>query len=380
MKDIIIKKIDNIIASSKDALLHIPASENGKYFESDAGKYDLKHILGVNQAYITGMALKAYKYTGDKKYFDWCESLYDEYKEKVDNKRYDNPQEVGILYWLYAVPMYTITGDRKYLELGLMAADELSRRFIPIRGFLKAWGRADNNLPPYINVDDELAATPYFRENRGLLLIETILNLPLLTWAHWESRQHFYLYLAESHTKAVFDHLVRGDGTTCHGKRFCCEPRYSVAFCEENYSGYSVGSYWAQGVASALYGLSHMQRYLNYNNPEKASFLYQAIRLINPFIDACNGDLPVWDFAAPDKTVDTKASAMALCAVHELQKYTDNSKINEFGKMLEEKLRAYIDTSFDKDGILAEQNGKHQYDVMGDYFISEAFLDTEDLW
>ncbi len=380
MKDIIIKKIDNIISKINGNLLHIPSCESGRYFDTDEGKYELNHILSTNQAYITGMALMAYNYTGESKYLDWCLGLYNEYMDKVDNRNYDTSQDVGILYWLYSVPIYNITGDERFRELSLKAADALSHRFIPHCGFIKAWGRADGNVPSYI--DGKTAGHPFFSENMGLLLTETVINLPILAWAYWETRQYFYGTVADCHLGTMFKHLVRADGTTRHGFRFDGAPRYRyrIPYIEENYLGYSVDSYWARGAASAIYGLAHMQRYLDRNNPEKTMYLNYALRLINPFIDACAGELPVWDFASPDKTIDTASAAMLLCAIHEIQKYTDNTKINEFGKMLEEKLIAYIDTDFGKDGILREQSGKHLYDVSGDYFIAEAFLGTGDLW
>ncbi len=369
MKSIILKKIDRILENSSEKLMHIPASKSGMYFDSVEGTYELSHILSTNQAFVTGMAIWAYYETKDKKYIDWCEKFYNEYLDKVTNQKFDTSQDTGMLYNLYAVPLYNITGDEKYKRLAICASDEVARRFIPDNGYIKAWGRCDCHYPPYI--DSYADDNPFFNENKGLMVIETLMNIPLLYWAVRETNQPYYERIASRHIATTCKYLIRSDFTTVHGYRF--NESNGAAYCEDNYFGYNEGSYWAKGAAMAIYGITLAHRYSRYC---PRADLNTALRLLDRFIDSCGGKLPVWDFAAPEKTVDTTAAAIVLCAIHEIQKMVSTPKIDDFEKMLITELKAYIDENETTDGILKGQNGKDEYDIVGDYFITEALFAT----
>lgn len=374
MENIILKKIDSILEKSQKSLLHLPASKSGMYFDSIDGTYKLSHILSTNQAFITAMAIQAYYETNDKKYIDWCMNFADEYYNKVINRKYDTSQDLGMLYMLYAVPLYKITGDENVREMAIRAADELARRFIPNAGYIKAWGRADCHYPSYI--DSYSDDNPFFNENKGLMLIETMMNIPLLLWATRETNQPYYERIAAEHIKTTVKYLIRANYSTSHGYRF--NEANAEAYCEDNYFGYKEGSYWAKGAAMAIYGFALCSRYSRY--APKTDF-GMALKLLDHFIDSCSSSLPVWDFDCPERAVDTQAAAIALCAVHEIQKHTNSSKINEFEKLLSSKLIEYVDTNVAIDGILKGQNGKNEYDIVGDYFIAEALLGNKaDIW
>ncbi len=374
MENIVLSKIDNILKKSEKKLYHLPASENGMYFDKKEGMYELSHILSTNQAFVTGMALQAYGKTKDKKYIDWCMNFVEEYYEKVANRRYDTSQDLGMLYMLYAVPMYKITGDQRFREMALRAADELARRYIPNVGYIKAWGRADGHYPPYI--DDYADDNPFFNENWGLMLIETMMNIPLLLWATRETNQPYYERIASQHVKATVKYLIRDDFSVSHGYRF--NEDNGAAYCEDNYFGYAQGSYWAKGAAMAIYAFTLCSQYARY--APKADFGI-AQKMLERFIEACNGELPVWDFDSPDKRHDTQAAAITLCALRKIRKIADSPKIKNFEEMLEAHLIKNIDKNPEVDGILKGQNGKDEYSIVGDYFALEAlFFDAADIW
>ena len=89
--------------------------------------------------------------------------------------------DLGFIYSPYAVMLYKITDDEKYKNIGIAAADALIKRFIPNGGYIRAWGRMDDVIPDY--VDAQLAKDHFFTESRGLSIIDTMMNLPLLFWA-----------------------------------------------------------------------------------------------------------------------------------------------------------------------------------------------------
>lgn len=374
MRDLLLKKIDHFLEKTGDTLLHILPTESGRYFDPCQGGYVLDHILSRNQSFFTGMAIQAYYATKDKKYLDWCMQFADAYYHKVVNRNYDTSQDVGMLYLLYAVPLYKLTGDERLREMALRAADELARRFIPNGGYLKAWGRADGHYPPY--VDDYSDDDPFFNENKGLMTIETMMNLPLLLWATRESNQPYYERIAASHIQQTAKYLIRKDFSVSHGYRF--NESSGEPYCEDNYYGYKVGSYWAKGAAMAIYGYALCSRYARY--APKADF-GMALRLLDRFIDRCGGELPAWDFDCHQKNVDTQAAAIVLCAVKEIKKVTTSPKIDAFENMLASKLADFLEKNDGIDGILRGQNGRNEYDVAGDYFITEAFLGNRaDIW
>lgn len=271
-----------------------------------------------------------------------------------------------MLYSFYAVPLYQLTGDNKYRRIAICAADEVARRFVPNRGYLKAWGRCDSHYPPY--VDECTEEDPFFGENRGLMLIETMINLPLLFWAHRETKNPFYLRIALSHIDATKQYLIRSDNTTAHGFRF--NEWTGEVYCEENYFGYAEGSYWAKGAAIAIYGFALCSQYTD-------SLIPIALSLLDKFMESCSGNLPPWDFCAPNGATDTAAGAIVLSAIRILGSSASSETYRSFAANLESKLLPYMDTNLQTDGILRQQNGRHEYDLTGDFFLADALLDKD---
>ena len=368
MESILLQKIDSLLEGSSESLLHLPACGNGKYFEATRGVYPLRDIRATNQAFLTGMAIRAYQQTGDEKYLHWCRRFYDAYREKVTNQEFDTAQDTGMLYSFYAVPMYRLTGDRKYRAIAISAADEVARRFVPNRGYLKAWGRCDSHYPPY--VDEWAEEDPFFGENRGLMLIETMMNLPLLFWAYKETKNPFYLRSAMSHIEATKRYLIRRDNTTAHGFRF--NEWTGEIYCEENYFGFAKGSYWAKGAALAIYGFALCGRYADSLTPV-------ALGLLDKFAESCGDRLPPWDFRDPEGKTDTAAGAAVLSAIRILG--PSAAPYRDFAEKLERRLLARVDTDPRVDGILREQNGREEYDLTGDFFLADALLGNDScLW
>ena len=312
MQKIILQKIDTMLERAGGKLLHCPPSPTGQYSREGAGVFPLEDIRSCNQAYQAGLAVLAYRVTGEEKYLRWCQQFAGEFAEKVHNRRYDTSQELGVLYSLYALPLYEITGEEGYREMALRAADELARRYLPHIGFLKAWGRADCHYPPYIDAYRE--DDPFFNENRGLMVIETMLQLPLLMWATRESNQPYYERIAAQHIRCTLQYLIRKDGSVAHGYRF--NESTGEAYCEDNYFGFGVGSNWAKGAALAVLGFVLCSKYSRYSSRND---LGDALRILDKLIDRCGGKLPVWDFDCPEAKVDTQAAAILLWAVKEIQ-------------------------------------------------------------
>lgn len=169
--------------------------------------------------------------------------------------------DLGFIYSPYAVMLYKITDDEKYKNIGIAAADALIKRFIPNGGYIRAWGRMDDVIPDY--VDAQLAKDHFFTESRGLSIIDTMMNLPLLFWASETTGHPVYKNIAEAHIKTTLSHFIRPDGSVYHAFRFNTETDEAIGGA--NYCGYGVESHWARGTSWILYGLANAYGYTKKN-------------------------------------------------------------------------------------------------------------------
>ena len=308
----------------------------------------------------------------------WLYSFYDEYRSKVFDTPMDTMHDLGFLYTPYAVAMYKLTGDPKMKEVGLKAADELAKRFNPKGGYIRAWGRMDDVIPDYI--PEDLKNDTFFADGKGRAIVDCMMNIPLLFWASEVTGHPYYKRIATSNADMVMKYIIREDNSVCHAYMF--DPETGEPLREEYSCGYGIGSHWARGTSWAVYGFA-----IAYAYTKNEKYLDASVRLLEKFIDECDGEMPVWDFRIPEdkpQTIDTSAVAIVLCAINEISKHTDNKKILEFEKEFSEKLLEYMDLSLDKNGILSEVNGTHAYVCYGDYYAVEYFatkaLGAERIW
>lgn len=352
-----INKIDKNISDMGKSLLHTPKCDSGKYFEDLDKCFELSHIYSTKQSYYIAMAILAYKETKDEKYLKFAESFYDEYYKKATENLLETTQEYGIMYYLYAVELYKITGDKKMRDLAILGADALVKRFIPNRGYIKAWGHINSATPKYVGRDIDLL--PFFNENRGIMTADSIINLPLLFWASEETKLPFYKRIAESHIENAIKYLIRKDYSVVNAFRFF-EPDGSEV-CEENYEG----EYSSEQTALMAYGFM-----MCYNNTKNASYLNTATKIMLSFVKACGNNIAKSDFANDNSNISTLAVAVGLCAIKEIIKYTPNEDLNNYAANV--PIKEYINVDSGINGILKEQNGG--YDIMGDYFILEYIM------
>ena len=151
----LIKKIENNVKIIGADLKEIHAADDGDYAKKLADATPIGHIFTWMQSFATGMALWVYEDTKNEELLKWAEQFKDAYRSKVFDTPMETMHDVGFLYSPYAVMLYNITGDEKYKEIGVKAADVLAMRYDPKGGYIRAWGRMDYKTPDY--VDEELA-------------------------------------------------------------------------------------------------------------------------------------------------------------------------------------------------------------------------------
>ncbi|MDU7026465.1 MAG: glycoside hydrolase family 88 protein [Clostridiales bacterium] len=147
--------------------------------------------------FCTGTYWLAYELTAEGSFRSAAEvqveSFYNRIKQKIDVDHHD----MGFLYTPSCVAAYQITGNKRAKEAAILAADQLISRFQVKGEFLQAWG--------------EPGAEDNYR-----LIIDCLLNLPLLYWASRVTGDGKYRDAAVRHTKTSIQNLVREDNSTYH--------------------------------------------------------------------------------------------------------------------------------------------------------------------
>lgn len=333
---------------------------DGNYFAFKEGFFD---IGNWTSSFFTGMALMAWRETEDEFFLQQVLRLAPFYREKVFERHMETMHDLGFLYSLYSVALYKLTGDKVHREVGLRAAQVLADRFIPEGGYIRAWGRMDEQNTDFA----------------GLAIIDCMMNLPVLHWASQESGDKKFRDIAVRHADTTLKHFIRPDDSVFHSFRF--DPNTGKPARADNYCGRSVESHWARGTAWAIYGFA-----LSYGYTRDPKYLDVAVRLARKFCDSLNGEaVPVWDFKLPPgarQLRDSSAAAIAVCGIQELQKHkaADAALLKARQAMLERLCSDdYLDTDESCGGVLKNAQvgdgvggAKNAYTSWGDYYFMEA--------
>lgn len=311
-----------------------------------------------------GMLWQMYNATKNEKYkttAEAVESRLDEALQEFSKLHHD----VGFMFMPSAVANYRKTGNEASFRRGMHAANILAGRFNPSGNFIRAW---DKSL---------------WAENvNGWMIIDSLLNLPLLYWASEESKNPSYAEIANRHATTGLHSIIREDGSCNHIAAF--DPVSGEFIGGVSGQGYDKDSSWSRGQAWAVYGYALAYRYTNkpeYINAAKRCAHYCIANL------AVNDWLPLVDFRAPEQPVkhDSGASAIIICGLLEIsehvpelekQLYTDVAL-----KMLEVIEDSFVNWNSNEDGILGGGSTMYHDDRMsnlsliyGDYFFLEAIL------
>ena len=315
-------------------------------------------------SFHAGMALLAWRETGDDHFLHHVRRLNPLYQEKVGAHAADTMHDLGFLYSLYAVALHRITDDNHQRDLGLKAARVLADRFVPEGGYIRAWGRMDE-------ADSDYA---------GLAIIDCLMNLPLLYWASGESGDRRFEQIANRHADTTLEWFIRDDDSVYHAFRFDANGRPTGG---ANYCGRSIQSHWARGTSWAIYGFAIACRYTG-----NFRYLDASLRLARRFISLLDDEVvPLWDFrldADAPRLRDSSAAAVAACALLELEALgaADAALIATKDALLD-KLCSDIYLDFDPavQGVLrfgqvgdGVGRAKSAYTSWGDYYLMEGLV------
>lgn len=286
----ILKKIDENLKTFTYKF-PAPASENNVY--AAIGNVDW------TACFWTGMLWLAYEVTGDEKYRKIAEIQLDSYKKRVQERIYTDTHDLRFLYSLSCVAVYKLTGNEEAKKTALLAADLLMFRYFDKAGIIQAWG--DLKDP----------------EQRGRMIIDCCMNLPLLYWASEVTGDRKYYNAAYSHVRQAANYIIREDASSYH--TFFMDVETGAPRHVKTAQGYSDSSCWARGQAWGIYGFI-----LSYTYTGDRELPELAKKVTNYFLNRLPEDsICYWDliFTGGSEERDSSAAAIAACGMLEMVKY-----------------------------------------------------------
>ena len=308
-----------------------------------------------------GLMWQLYSATGEK--------LYKEAACKNEEKLVKNlmsyhgmDHDSGFKWLLTAVANYRITGDEQSMDRGLIAANSLAGRFNPAGRFIRAWNDGGDG------------------QNAGVVIIDAMMNLPLLYWASEVTKDPRFAQIAMAHADTARREFVRADGSVHHIVTF--DPQTGKRLKALGGQGYEEGSSWTRGQAWALYGFC-----LSYLHTGKQEYLDTAKQVADYFLENIpeNGLIPV-DFRQPKEPAweDDSAAAIAASGLLEIAGCLSLEEGQSYRGAAEKLLKALADyrcnSDLKADHLLerctaAYHDEQHEYPIIyGDYYFVEGLL------
>ena len=325
----------------------------------------------------TGEIWLAYEFTGDERLKEaaliQCDSFYERITKGISIASHD----MGFLYSLSCVAAYKLTGNEKAKEAALMAADNLTTMFREKGNFIQSINQPDNKL-----------------EYR--MIVDTLLNLPILYWASEVTGDAKYRDIAVTHFRTTEEILLREDGSVSQAARFDNETGEHLL----NYTrqGYSDTSAWSRGQAWAVYGPAISYKYTGLQEC-KDMYAKTALYFMEhlpedmvAYFDLCFTEGDEWPR-------DSSAAAIAACGMLEMAKYLEDEETEYYVSSAKKIMKSLYDNYMVRDnsksnGLLLHGTyccktdfnamrtdlGKDECTSFGDYFFMEALLRLHKDW
>ena len=341
----------------------------GTRFPSSATRnqtYGVIDNIEWTDGFWTGLLWLCYEYTGDDAFKNLALKNVDSFLNRVEKRIELDHHDLGFLYSLSCVAGYKLTGSAEGRRAGLLAADKLMERFQEKGGFIQAWG-------------------PLGAEDNYRLIIDCLLNIPLLHWAFLETGKPVYRNAAMRHYEAACNNVIRDDASAYH--TFYFDPETGEPLKGVTRQGYSDDSAWARGQAWGIYGIPLNYRYVK---DDSAFNLFKG--MTNYFLNRLPEDeVCYWDLIFTDgsnQSRDSSAAAIGVCGIHEMLKYLPEveSDKNTYRHAMHCILRSLMERYTAPEikpgnpvllhGVYSWHSGKgvDEGNIWGDYYYMEALM------
>ncbi len=300
------------------------------------------------------------------------ESFLERIQKRIDVDHHD----MGFLYSPSCVAAYQLTGSRTAKKAALLAADSLMGRFHEKGQFFQAWGT--------------LGAPEHYR-----LIIDCLMNMPLLFWASSVTGDNRYEEKAKAHIRTAMKNIIRPDCSTYHTYYF--DPETGNPLKGVTHQGNRDGSAWARGQAWGIYGSAMAYRYLR-----EEEYLDIFRKVTDYFLTHLPENLiPYWDFDFDDGSEeprDSSSGAIAACGMLEMAEHLGKEEADYYRRMAERLLLALrctcaVTSVRESNGLLLHgtyarasagnpctNRGVDECNTWGDYYYLEGLVRLTRQW
>lgn len=327
--------------------------------EAENGKYRREENTDWTNGFWTGMLWIAYEHTSDTRFKEAADRHVQSFKERLEKHIVLDHHDLGFLYSLSTGAAYKICQDETIVHMLIEAADKLISRFQEKGGFIQAWGQLDN-------------------EEEHRLIIDSLMNLPLLYTVTQLTGDQTYSDRATTHYYSVVNNIFRDDYSTHH--TFYFDPKTGNPLKGVTHQGFKDDSCWARGQAWAVSGLPFNSKHQSTLRDEK---LYK--EAVDYFIGQLPEDIvPYWDFAfiREDKqSRDSSSLSIAACGLLEAGKQNLYPNAHSLAAGMVKYMMDHYTSKDDPEneglllhGVYAYAHGKgiDEPNIWGDYFYVEA--------
>lgn len=370
--------MDGLSTASKQILGVLPEfTDCFQKAYSEDGFYQATENRDWTTGFWTGEIWLAYEFTKDERLKAAGDIQMKDFLNRIDNRIDVETHDLGFLYSPSCVAGYKLTGSPVGKEAALKAANELITRFHEKGEFIQAWG--------------PLGAPDNYR-----LIIDCLLNLPLLYWATDETGDEKYREIAEKHIHTALANVIREDFSTWHTFFFNMEtgePDHG-ATCQ----GYRDGSAWARGQAWGIYGTA-----IGYKYTKRREYIDIFKGVTDYYLRHLPEDLvPFWDLefgdGDDDQPRDSSSASIAACGMLEMAKYMEPEDAAYYTGIAKKFMKSvkdhYAVTDFEtSNGLVLHSTysnhspyntcnhyGVDECNIWGDYFYMEALTRLHKDW
>lgn len=347
-----------------------------KYSHSENGFYRQSDNVEWTTGFWTGELWLMYELTGKDIFRRTALSQIPSFLDRIERKIDVNHHDMGFLYSPSCVAAWMLTGCEMAKKAALLAADNLKSRFQEKGQFIQAWG----------NLGDK---------DNYRLIIDCLLNVPLLFWATEETGDESYAEIGRKHISTSIRYVLRPDNSTYHTYYF--NPETGMPEKGVTRQGYRDESAWARGQAWGIYGSAIAYRYLKIDD-----VLEVFRKTLDFFMSHLPEDgIPFWDFdeSLPSgEPKDTSALAVAICGMLEASGLLEGAEAEELKSNASRLMTVLFKNAAVKDpsvsngqllhGTYARKSpynpckdrGVDECCLWGDYFYLEALCRLKKEW
>ncbi|KAE9525849.1 glycoside hydrolase family 88 protein [Testudinibacter aquarius] len=356
-------KIDSNIAKLGE-LFPTPATLNNTYQPMPNTEW--------TNGFWTGILWLCYEETGLEKYRILAEKHVISFLHRIEHNIEVDHHDLGFLYSISCVSAYKLTGSEIAKKAALLAAEKLIGRYQKKGYFIQAWGN--------------LGAQDNYR-----LIVDCLLNIPLLYWATDITNNPKYREVAEKHYNTTIDNAIRDDASAFH--TFYFDNTTGMPLYGKTRQGYSDDSSWARGQSWLIYGIA-----LNHSYHEQLKNLPLFKAVNNYFLNRLPKDfICYWDLIFQDgsgQSKDSSSAAIAVCGMNLMSQFlpeADSLKLTYkyaqhaiLGSLIDNytQLKTAGITALINEGVYSWHSGKgvNEGNLWGDYFYLEALIRFKKHW